>query len=427
MRPLILLVLAFVCLVAPVILFGTDKTSEGEDQNNHHLVVVRQVTASLCGSEGSVPIGTLLCDYPSATSPGYHLFLSLFDLMGAGNITMLRAISSLFGLGLLLSLWRILCRRTDQWTALALTAPLLCSPYFLSGSIWLTTDVATLFFVVLTLGSLLLTTQTTATRLRCGCFAAIAVLIRQPAIWLAGPIFLSGCFARRQGSSARLGWSGAVILPILVLVALVLLWGGLMPPAYRSLHHAGANFALPALAFSLLALFGLPWGIALGIRVKEWRWVMVGAAIALLTAVVPPTSYSRDAGRWGGPLWSVVQVMPTLMDRSVVLLLLAPIGGAVAMLFVRRASEAGGVHGAAILGFSLVCLVSALTVNTQCWERYVDLPLLALLPLLVVMGLRGGDLKQRRRLRAACVLLAFIQICLSVLMVYRPTLMVSAI
>ena len=131
-RGWIALVIAFFALVFPVILFGMDTTSEAHDQNRHHLIVIREGADALAGRDGAPTLGAFIQDYPSATSPGYHLVLSVAQNCGLGNLTLLRMGSSLFGLALLLTLWRLLCERVDGWLAVALALPLLFSPYYLS-------------------------------------------------------------------------------------------------------------------------------------------------------------------------------------------------------------------------------------------------------------------------------------------------------
>ncbi|MSR43859.1 MAG: hypothetical protein EXS15_00660 [Phycisphaerales bacterium] len=448
-RPLIILLLLFVVLVWPVILFGGDHTSESDDQNRHHLVVIREAVQSITGADGAPSIGVFLCDYPSATSPGYHMALALFDAVGMGHVTLLRVMSSLCGFALVVVLWKILCRALDAWTALACTAPLLCSPYFLSGSMWLTTDVASLLFVVVVIGSLLhwhATPNHSARRsVQRGLFASLAVLVRQSSIWIVGPMLLWGWWInsteelwrnrwplKRARSAPFVGWVIGLALPVATLGLLVTMWGGLMPPAYRSLHNAGLNLATPAFALSLVALWGLPFAAALhdfkaAPSALSIRSITIAAGIGLMLAIVPHTSYDQAAGRWGGPLWSVVQATPSIAGRSLVLLALAPLGGAVVAALLRGATERGNARCGWMLVASLVCMVSALSVNTQCWERYVDLPLLALLPLFVMIALDPSASWQRKRLARACVLLVIIQFGLSLWMVYRPTFLESAV
>ncbi len=429
----IALLCAFALLVLPVILWGADTTSESDDQNRHHLVVIREATASLTGADGAPPLGTFLRDYPSATSPGYHLALAALDACGLGSTTALRLISSLFGLALLLSLWSTLARWVDGSLALALTLPLLASPYFLSGSMWLTTDVAAVWLTVLTLGALLSAPGSSPRFVRAGVFATLAVLVRQPTIWLVAPIFLAAWMSRQSlpaSRGQRLATIATLVLPVAAVGGLILLWGGIMPPAYRSLHNSGINAATLAFGLSLIALWGAPWVLALGTNsISGTKKKLLGSAVlfavVLLAVALPQTDYDRPVGRWGGPLWNAVKIAPLIAGHSLLLIPLAA-GGFFVLRRIVLAARRVDVDGNAsyhwvIFLAALVSLCSALAVNSQCWERYFDLPLLAILPLGIVLGVDRLDNKQRHRLIVASIVIAILQFALSLWMVYRPT------
>ena len=128
----ILLSVVFAAAVLPVIFLGSDATSEATDEAVAHLPAVRQFAAELPAPD--------LSDYPSATSPGYHLLMSLPARAGLG-VHGLRVLGSLAGLALVLLAWRMAAACAGPAVALALALPLACSTYVLSGCAWLTTDV----------------------------------------------------------------------------------------------------------------------------------------------------------------------------------------------------------------------------------------------------------------------------------------------
>lgn len=429
------LVTLFVVMVFPVILFGADTTSEAWDQNKHHRIVIDSFSASLSGAPGSTAMSMLLGDYPSATSPGYHLLLAGLSSVGLGDITLLRLLSSLFGLGLALCLWRVLARFVDQWTAVAMALPLMCSPYFLSGSMWLTTDVAAMLMVTLAMSGLLVARPSALGNVRSGAFAALAVFVRQPTAWLVAVLvaasfpWLPVRWRSRQGESGFaaggwVGWIVAVVLPLFMLVWLVRMWGGLVPPAYQSLHNSGANPATPAVALSLLGAWGLLWTI--GMARRSWtaemdRWTWVACALGIMCAAIPATNFDRTQGRWGGPIWSLVSAMPALENRSLVLLLLAPLGAMTLLFLLRRAASRGQHHATLVMAVAACAFIAATSANTQCWERYLDLPILLYLPVLVALGMGGIEPTQVVRMRMASLVLAAFQFALSIWSVYRVT------
>lgn len=109
-----------------------------------------------------------------------------------------------------------------------------------------------------------------------------------------------------------------------------------------------------------------------------------------------------------------------ISDRSVVLLLMAPLGAVVLLALVKRAHEAQRSGEGLALGLAVLCLMAVNTTNSQCWERYADLPLLVLIPWLAAVGLRGQDERERRGVLAGAVVLGLIQAGLSVPMVLLP-------
>lgn len=420
-------VLTFSILVIPVIVWGSDSTSEAWDQNQHHLKVVDAIRDSLDGVDGALPLSALLKDYPSATSPGYHLLMAWIASSGVQEIIVLRLISSLFGLALVLTLWRLLCRYTDGWTALTLSLPLMCSPYFLSGCMWLTTDVAALLFVVLSIGFLLRENLPARAMVWSGVSALLAVFVRQPTVWLVAPITVCSPalpLSRSREASDWVAWMGACALPLIMLGWLVWSWGGLMPPAYRSLHDAGANPATPAVALSLVGCWSFPWVI---IRWRALRshaapkWLAVAVVIGLACALVPETAFDRHEGRWGGPIWSLVRIAPQFAQRSIVFVVLAPLGALSLLLLFRAALASGARRATAILAVAALAFLAAITVNTQCWERYLDMPILAFLPLLVAVGVRPADALANWEFRLAGIALAVVQLGLSGAGLYMVT------
>ncbi|NBX37379.1 MAG: hypothetical protein EBR10_09195 [Planctomycetes bacterium] len=431
---LALLVAGFLLLTWPVILLGGGGTSEAWDQDEHHVHVIERFSAALRKVDGAPSLREALADYPSATSPGFHLAVASLDAAGVRSRTVQRLVASLAGATALAVLWLALRRAVDPITSSVLCLPLLASPYFLSGSIWLTTDVSALLWTTVALASLLMRPLTPRWILAAGFAAAVAVFVRQPSVWLAAPIAVAAWTAAQApcptGSpvaprrfDAAICWAAlaAILMPCIVLAALTSLWGGLVPPSYRAQHASGFNPALPALALALLGLWGMPWLL----RARGWfapRVLLPAVVLGELVAALPATDFDRASGRWGGPIWQVIERTPELMDRSVIMAILASVGAVIVAAIARLSPAPGAARWRTTLAFAALALVAALSANSQAWERYVDLPLFALLPFAVV-SVRGARADWTpNELRLPFLLLAAVQLGLSAVMVYLPTL-----
>jgi hypothetical protein len=261
---------------------------------------------------------------------------------------------------------------------------------------------------------------------------ALGTAIRQTGLWMAPSIALMRWFGAPQGTSMmeRLRGAITVALPAIALVGLfVWTWGGLTPPGYRDQHDRGVNLAVPAFTLGLIALIGVPLVTVRGVRellaMPRIMPVLV-IALGLLAATGVETSFDRDAGRWGGPLWVIIAQAPAMAGRSTVLLLLAPVGALVLLALVKRAHEATRDGAGLALGAAVLCLMAVNTANSQCWQRYADLPLLVLLPWLAAVGLRGQHERERSRVVAGAMVLGLVQAGLSVPMVLLPILAPTA-
>lgn len=423
---------AFVLLTWPVILVGGGGTSEAWDQDEHHVHVMERFSASLRGEEGAPPLREALADYPSATSPGFHLAIASLDAAGVRSRTLQRLVASLAGAATLAVLWMALRRVVDPITASVMCLPLLASPYMLSGSIWMTTDVSALLWSAVAMASVLMRPLTPPWILAAGFAAALAVFVRQPSIWIVAPIACAawtelqsprGVVGTPEISPSRASIVGSaivsVLMPCVVLAGLVSLWGGLVPPGYRAQHAAGFNPALPALALSLLGLWGLPFLIRSRMR-PTLRVITAAVLIGVLASVIPATDFNKEGGRWGGPIWQVIERTPQVMNRSVIVMLLA-CAGAVLVAKIAAQSTALGARGWRVtLACAALAIVAALSANSQAWERYVDLPLLLLLPLAVASVRGGGADWTPSEVRLPFLALAGVQITMSAVMVYLP-------
>jgi hypothetical protein len=360
----------------------------------------------------------VLGGYGAWSGPLVYWVLATLALPLGGSFVATRLVVTLFSWGTCAVAYvlfrdRLRARPTD---ALALSLLLAVSPFFFGQSFHVLTDNPTWFFVVLGLERLLAYTQRPAlTRFAAfaACLAA-ASLMRHISVWLLLPglVALLSTPAPRGRRIAALGLLALSVLPI---AALLVYWGGPLPPAPGGIAAPtplAAGYRLRNLLLSLAvagwyALFLLPAGeIALWWRRAraDWRWsaTLAAPALVVLTGVAAGalgviTSYLGLVSRLS---------FPHVAGSSLLWWVLAPAGAAVVagLTATRRADVQSRVLLTALLGV----LLSALA-NPRWFERYVDFPILLLLAGLAVTAavtLRRSD-RERWALALVVAVAAF--------------------
>lgn len=368
------LVLALVAIFA-----GIEGTSEWYDQRDYHLPVIRAFSEALPTPN--------LTDYQSATTPGYHLLMAcVATLVGEGM--MLFLLNALFGVALVALVAASIARHAGFGAGFVGGVLLGASPYVLSSSIWLTTDnLANLALISAFLVACPIATGETRYPVRAGALtaicAAVAACVRQILAYAAA--FPGAAVVARAVAESRmphwreLATAALALFPALGVVAVfVLLWGGLVPPSFRQYHGGGANPVTPVYVLAVVAVWAFPIFVGIPNYLREFfsvRMLILGTLAAAVACAVP-SSYVIHV-RFGGILWAVAEKLPAPMDRSMVLVPLAGFGAAAIGAYLRlwsrnpcTGSRALGVY--ALLG--LVGMTVAQTANSQCFERYVQPP-----------------------------------------------------
>ena len=305
--------------------------------------------------------------------------------------------------------------------ALALALLLAVSPFFLGQSLLVLTDNPTWFFVVLGLERLLAYTARPALW-RFAAFAAClaaASLMRHISVWLLLP-GLVALLSVPAPRARRLAALALLALSVTPLAALLVRWGGPLPPV-----PGGAPAALPLAAGyrlrNLLLTAGVAGWYALFLlpsaEVRDWwrrattdrRWVLAPAAAgaASLAALAAGalgvvTSYLGLVSRLPVPL---------VRGSGLAWWVLVPLGAAVvtALVATRPAEAKDRVLVAALLGL----LVSA-AANPHWYQRYVDAPLLLLFACVAVTAPVALTRLDRERWALAFVVAAGAYILLQV-------------
>lgn len=407
-----LVVGAILALLAfPVILFGEDNagidergvqrftTGEAFDAINYHLPVVRTMVEQWPAVD--------LRDYRSATAPGYHLLLAGASRAGITD-------EGLRGVTLALS---VVFVGAVAWFAssvvgwrrgVALCLPVAACSYVISAASWITTDNAALGMVAIAVGCAAFGAGLASKLAIGGVAATLAVATRQIHAWTAAPLFFAasagvgatgwigfvrplaeraglaprGPVSRRDAATRLVVGALACLAPLTLLGWFVSVWGGVIPPSFVERHASGVSLSVPALALSLAGIFGVAFVPAAWDRVRSLRvrdpLVLIAIGAGLFAALAPATSWDWDAGRRYGWLWEVVRRAPSVGDRSVVFVVLAPLGALTLLLLWRTAAERGDTRArcATILLIAGACWCTAQMANSQAWQRYVEPPVL---------------------------------------------------
>ncbi len=448
-----MLAAAVIVLTFPVILSGRGGTSEAFDQDRYHLAVIETMADTW-------PIVDVV-HYKSATGPAYHYVLAGVRRYLTDSKRVLQSINMLLSAGLIAAVFLFAARLAGPWPAAAFVLPLLGSKYVISGAIWLTTDNVALLGVVIAVGGALLMPPSARRGVWCGLSAAAAVSIRQIHIWSISPLLALAVLvgplrtlfprvfrhdailgdhcgsntSRQPGGSWRRAAAFAIsaAIPAAVLAAFVMAWGGLMPPQYRDLHSAGMNPSTYGFALALVGAFGvfyLPWTWSTLVErndatlcIRRQTVVIAGVATAagVVVALIWPTAFNADAGRWGGPMWEAVRVTPAVADRSLLIVVLSGIGAAVLALMVRAANKAGRGGSAMLLLLTGLGFVLAQSFNSQAWQRYFEPVVLIWLIWLASLATPPGGAGSPRLMGwVAALALATIQFSISFVTVYLP-------
>jgi hypothetical protein len=303
--------------------------------------------------------------------------------------------------------------------ALALALLLALSPFFFGQSFRVLTDNPTWFFVVLALERLFAYVQ----RPRLWRFAefaaclAAATTMRQVTLWLAAPgliALLSVPVSRRH----RVTGAGMLALGLLPLVALLIYWGGPLPPGPGG-RGAASSLAAAVRTRNLLLSLGVVglYGVLMvpAAAISDW-WRAARAHLAWLAALVLPAVGA--AGLLAAGLLDSVHAgmgliehaganLPRLAGAGLLWWVLVPLGAAVTGGLV--AARLREVKTRLLVSVLLGVLVSAMA-NPIWYQRYVDFPiLLAFAGLAAVAGRSLGRADRMRWLVVGLIGLVWLE------------------
>ncbi len=359
----VMVVFAGVC--AP--LLGRDQiVFDDLDERLFHLPTIQQFMVQFPQPD--------LVDYPSATTPLYHLLMAGVGLVLGDGIGGLRGANLVLSL---LALWSAIWAMGHGTRAALMAVPLALSPYFVGPAIRLSTDNAALLGVFLTLGLLV---RDPERPLGTGIAAAATVMTRQIHAWVLGLLLLRAI----QGRTRR-HWVG-LALPGLMLAGAITTWGALTPPAFARGHSSGLNSHTLVFAVSMFGLYG-PFLVGwLGPAAWSHRGRVAGAAAAAVLGLGFLTMpYVEDPNRWGGAVWQLAARSPELLDVPLSFWVLVPIGAGV-LAAIGSSSRQGAFLVLAVGLWLVVNLASA-----RAYQKYYD-PMTLFVLGMAIQPLRGWRL-----------------------------------
>ncbi|MDF1809618.1 MAG: hypothetical protein P1U42_07980 [Phycisphaerales bacterium] len=383
----VLIVLGLVTVMSWGLILTSNLSGRGAaDDLNYHWLAIQQFSQQLPSPD--------LSDYPSATTPGYHLLLSPFVKVGFGHMG-IQLIASAWTLAMFGFLTWVLANRFGKVSTI-LMLPMITSMYVFYPGVWLLPDNAGWFGVLLILMLSLKEHATWKTWALSSVILFALVWIRQIHIWIAGVIWFSAWLGTIEEApspsklfSNVINRSGRTVIAVgltipaaSAIVWFVATWGGLVPPTFQGLHQ-GPNLATPGFILTQLAILSVFFVPMLWESIKDtwkhqWSWVLVAALIGMALGIVPESSYSYDAGRYSG-WWNLINKLPVIAQRSPVYVLGSISGSVLLVVWFNLVNR----RDAWIWIGAFIAFVLAQSANHASWQRYHE-PMLLIMFLLIL-------------------------------------------
>ena len=275
---LAIVVIAFTVRLGAVVLF---RPAPAIDEALH-LEVTEEFGAGL-------PTPAQLQDYGSATGPFFYIVFGNLGAVFSYDLTALRILVLLLGLGSLFLFQRILRRLLPQDGPMPAVALMATAPYFMPlAGLFMTEHLA----LILGLASLLCYLRydsggRAADALLSILFATLAVYTR---VYF---VFLPVCFAAAgiaQRPRFRPLWL-IFLLPVLAFLPLFLAWRGLAPPTYQRMYHIGLTWQNLSSVFIWTGVCFLPW---VWHRLRPAHLAALLAIPVVLLAPLPGLGFTRS-------------------------------------------------------------------------------------------------------------------------------------
>lgn len=383
--PMLLIAGVYLLLTWPVVLSGiVGPQGPANDEVSYHWPTIEQFTAQFPRVD--------VTDYPSASAPGYYLLQSFLQSFVWHDVRLARLLSGLITLATILVVYWFAASVSPPRRALISVLPLLFLPIAIRSGHWVLADFPGLLLAFVAIGFCVFGKASPGRMLLVILFSGLLAFTRQIHLWVLVPcvaVMLMGIPWGRGGESDGRSWlylPVAVItcaVPLLILILLVRVWGGMVPPRFQQRHGMTWNPAAITVALALVGVLGVFFLTMVG-DVRRFvgrgdRSVWLAAVIGALTGLLWPTSFDMGAGRWGGPIWTLAQHLPSVGERSLLFPPLAAVGAVVLLILKRAAEEAGNGREAGLLILAFVSMTLAHAASPFAFQRYFEPVILALL------------------------------------------------
>jgi len=287
-----------------------------------------------------------LRDYDSAVGPGFYVLFGNAGALFGYRLFWLRLLVFLFaGANVLLLL--LLARRLVPDDPLPILLVAATYPDLLRLSGLFMSEQPALFFGLAGLvcyirfqerrRPLLLGTSLVLT--------AVAILFRQYFVFLPVGYAASELAASRRNPARAL----VALTPVVVLVPLIVLWGGLAPAAFQQRHHPGFTPTGTSSVLVWAGAFLSPW-LLLELHRRKWKmepWMIPALAGVLIVVISPELGL--------GPTRSTLAVLPEALGLVVKFLL--GTAGLLSMILVAATARDRDRRVIALAGLSMVLLL----------------------------------------------------------------------
>jgi hypothetical protein len=366
-------------------------------------------------------------DYTSATTPGYHLVLSLLltesDNISTDNLQVIRILGSLFTALFIGSLAWQLSFKFSLSKVLLLISPVIASIYVLPSGVWLLPDNSNWLCVSISL--MLLnsfyshqgisdpkSTKFFIWLLFVSVMLVLAVWFRQTSIWLVSIFaFLSFAILTDINKTVQhrlklITFIFLSLLPALLsLLYFFMLWNGFVPPSFQKTHltpsPSSPAFFLTALFFYSSFYFPIVFNElkTFVIQEKTFRYVISAGVAGFIIGIFPETSYNMAEGRNSG-LWNFVKLFPSIEEKSPLIITGSTLGASCLSFWICLSKEKLRLP---LLGGTLVFMIS-LIMNKFVYERYIAAYLFIFILFVLATSDRVTHVNKQLKLFTGCVL-----------------------